>query len=119
VAVCERNDDSVGGKAFEPVHRVGGEARLALLTVRNDRRPGLLEAGDRVPDGLRVERIELFRRDALFRRRLDGVDELGRPRDAADRLGRNPHGPTVAHAATGVKASREQISLGAPNATSG
>ena len=91
VAVFERNDDTVCREAFELVHRVGREARLALLAVGDDGRAGRLEAGDRVLQRVRVERVELLARHATLGCSPDGLDELRRSRDAADRLSRNRH----------------------------
>jgi hypothetical protein len=48
VPVGERDRDTVRFERLEPVDRVRREARLALLAVRYDRRPGFLEIRNRL-----------------------------------------------------------------------
>jgi len=52
VAVGEGDDDPVGSQVAEPGDRIGNEARLGLLAVGDNRRPGFFEAPDSVADGL-------------------------------------------------------------------
>ena len=59
---------------------------LPLLSVGDDGRPGGLEPGDRVPNGLVVQRVQ--RRGAATRLR-DRLDQAERSRDAANRFGWN------------------------------
>src|SRR5262249_46569858 len=70
-----------------PMDRVGREARLALLAVGDDGGTRLLEAADRVGHRGVEEGLEGVGADPPVGKGRHPVDQLLRPRDAADRFG--------------------------------
>ena len=81
----EGNLEAVGRRVRQPVHGVGPEVVvLPLLAVGDDGRARRLEPLHGVADRRLVERVEARIVGALSG---EGLDELRRSRDAADRLG--------------------------------
>jgi len=88
----ERNPKTVRRGVREAVDRVGPEiVILALLAVGDHRRAGRLEPRDGVGNGVLVQRIEFW--VGMISRRRNRLDQAGRPRNTADRFGRNDHQP--------------------------
>src|SRR4029453_18790430 len=79
--------DAVGREVRDAVERIGHEARLGLLAVRDHGRARLLEALDRLRERLVLQRAELLGRDGSLRERRLSVDQVLRSGDAADGLG--------------------------------
>ncbi len=95
VAVREGNRHAARGEVREPVDRVGREARLSLLAVGDDGRPGLLEAADRVAHGAVEEGLERVFPDAPLPEGAHAVHELDRTGNAADGFGGYSHGKNL------------------------
>ena len=81
--------EAVGHRVRHPVHGMGPEVVvLPLLAIGDDGRPRCLEPLHGVPHGGLVERVQARILGALSG---EGLDELRRSRDAANRLGGNRH----------------------------
>ena len=74
MAVRERNGYAIWSQVPKSIYRIGGEAGLGLLSVGDDRRSCLLEAGDGVSKRIHVERVELLPCDATFAEFPDGFN---------------------------------------------
>ncbi len=91
MAVCERDDRAVGAEPVQPGDGVGGEARLGLLSVDEDRAAESLQACDGVGDGLGLPCGQLGVAGAAFGVTGERGQQSGGSGDAADRFGRNAH----------------------------
>ena len=90
MVIHELEHEAVGGQVGQAVHGVGGEVVvLALLTVGDDGRAGGLEPGNSVVHGRLVEGVELLPAHLPGCAGGHGANQVGRPRDAADRFGWN------------------------------
>ena len=89
VAGRERDHEAVGRGVRQPVHGVGPEVViLPLLAVGDHRGAGRLEPRDGVANGRLVQGSQAGIVAVL---RGEGLDQLGRSRDAADGLGGDGH----------------------------
>ena len=85
----ERNLEAVGRRVLQPVDTVGPEiVVLPLFAVGDDRGPRLLEPLDRVLDRRLIERLQAR---IVAVSRFESLEQRGRSRYAANRLGRNVH----------------------------
>src|SRR5262249_23422522 len=92
MAILKGYHHPFGSKIVGSVERIGREARLCLLAIRDNRGAGLLESPDRVVEGLGIPGIHSFLGKTPGTQLLYRIDQRRRARDAADRFCWNRHG---------------------------
>jgi hypothetical protein len=90
--VGERDHRTLGRKVAESIERVGHEARLRLLAVRDQRRPGRLESLDGVAQCGIHQLLHLVVADGTRRSGAHSLDHVRWTRNAPNWLGRQ-HDP--------------------------
>ena len=91
VPIGEGDHDPVRREGVQAGQWIGGEARLALFAVGEDRGARLFEPPDGLGEGLGLQFVECFGADLTRREPSQAFDQVGGTRDAADRLGGKGH----------------------------
>ena len=99
--VGERDHGALGREVLQAFERIGHEARLGLLAVRDHGGARRLEALDGVANGVVLKRAKLLEGERARGERAHRVDQCLRPRDAADGFGRDHAGAPPVSAACG------------------